>query len=238
MLKLSGAIGRASRVSPMFEHEVVVMVRFEQMGGRTVGDLVDLADDVGALLRAVRSGKASREVALGLVLGCHAQALVGQPESEWLDAKKQAWALGTPKGNAEAAKDMSALANAGGGLIVMPAKTELLNGWEVISSIGALPVDRVDLAQIRDVLRQWIFPPLPHLVTDFVETCDGYGRLVVAVGAHRLENWPHLVGDPDSAFPSQAFSAWVRDGDRNRALGAAEVHARIRRQPQAPLEEA
>ncbi|MBJ7520173.1 MAG: hypothetical protein JHC84_10795 [Solirubrobacteraceae bacterium] len=54
-------------------------------------------------------------------------------------------------------------------------------------------------------------------------------RLVVPVGAHRPDNWPHLVvGDPESEFPVQSISAWVRDGDRNRALTAPELHARMR----------
>jgi hypothetical protein len=229
MLALSGAIGRTSTVSLMWRHEVVVMVRFESMSGRTVGDLVDLAATVRALIQAARSETADREVAVGLVLGGHASALLGQPESEWLDAKKQLWALGTPQGNAEAAKDLSAIANAAGGAILIPAKTQIVNGREVISEVGLLPAERVNLTQIRDVLRQWVFPPLPDLVTEFIETSSGRGRLLVAVGAHRSENWPHLVvGDPGAEFPVQAVSAWIRDGDRNRALSAAEIHALMR----------
>ena len=92
-----------------------------------------------------------------------------------------------------------------------------------------MPVDRIDITQVRDVLRQWVFPPLPDLVTEVVGTAEGRGCLVVAVGAHRPENWPHLVvGDPDSEFSVQAVSAWVRDGDRNRALTAPELHALMR----------
>jgi hypothetical protein len=190
-----------------------------------------LADDVRALLLAVRSGRVDETVALGLVLGGHVGALVGQPESEWLDAKKQPWALGTPAGNAEAAKDVSAMANARGGMILIPARTTVMSGREVVSEVREMPIDRIDVTQVRDVLRQWVFPPLPDLVTEIVETSEERGCLVVAVGAHRSENWPHLVvGDPDSEFPVQAVSAWVRDGDRNRALTAPELHALMRRE--------
>jgi hypothetical protein len=229
ILNLLGAVGRVSTVNQIWQHEVVVMVRFKEMTGRLVGDLIDLADTTRALLLAARSGKPEREVAPGLILGGHASALVGQPESEWLDVKKQVWPLGTPEGKAEAAKDVSALANAAGGIMLIPGKTEYANGREVISEVGELPSQLVNLTQIRDVLRQWVFPPLPDLVTEFVETSPGRGRLLVSVGAHRPENWPHLVvGDPQAEFPKQAFSAWVRDGDRNRALSAAEVHALMR----------
>lgn len=229
MLKRSGAAGRLSRVSTLFEHEVVVMVRLLETGGKSVGDLIRLADDVRALLLAVRSGRVEEKVALGLVLGGHGGALVGQPESEWLDAKKQLWKLGTPAGNAEAAKDLSAMANAKGGMVLIPARTTVISGREVITEVRDMPIDRIDITQIRDVLRQWVFPPLPDLVTEIIATTEGRGRLVVSVGAHRLENWPHLVlGDPASEFPVQAVSAWVRDGDRNRALTPPEIHALMR----------
>lgn len=229
MLTLRGAVGRVSRVSMMWRDEVIVMVRFADMSSRMVRDLIGLADDVRALLLAARSGMADRHVAVGLILGRHAPALVGQPESEWLDVKRQPWSLATAAGKAEVAKDLSALANAAGGMILIPAKTQVVNGREVITEVGELPAERVDLTQIRDVLRRWVFPPLPDLVTEFVETSEGRGQLLVSVGVHRPENWPHLVlSDPEAEFPVQAFSVWVRDGDRNRALAVPEIHALMR----------
>jgi hypothetical protein len=125
-----------------------------------------------------------------------------QPESQWLDAKQQPWRLGTPEGNAELAKDLSAMANAQGGLILIPARTTMASGREIIDSVGDLPGDLVGIKQIRDVLKQWVFPPLPDLVTELVPTREGRGRLVVAVGAHRPDNSPHLVvGTPQVSFP-------------------------------------
>lgn len=52
------------------------------------------------------------------------------------------------------------------------------------------------------------------------------GTIVISVASCSQECWPHLVvGDPGSAFPSKAVAAYVRDGDRNRAITASEIHA-------------
>lgn len=229
MLRHAGAVGRRSRVDQVFEHQAIMMLRFESMADRTAGDLITLGDEARALLLAVRSGEAGEKVALNLALAGHATALLGQPESRWLDAKNQPWSLGTPGGTAEVAKDVSAMANAQGGMILIPARTTVVSGREVISDIGDLPVELINVTQIRDVLNQRVFPPLPDLVTEIVPTTSGRARLIVAVGAHRPDNWPHLViGEPTSDFPMQAISAWVRDGDRNRALTAPELHALLR----------
>jgi hypothetical protein len=226
MLRYAGAEYRTSYVDYLFDGEIVVLVRFTDMEGRKGADLIALADDVRALLQAVRSGNVTPEVALNLVQGGHAGALVGQPESQWLEAKGEPWRLGTPSGNAELAKDLSALANAQGGLIVIPAKTTIVSGREILASIGDLPEDLVDITQIRDVLKQWVFPPLPDLITELVPTGEGRVRLVVAVGPHRRGNYPHLVvGDPTGELSKHAVAAWVRDGAGNRAVTAPELHA-------------
>lgn len=236
MLRYAGASHRISFVSQLFEDEVVVMVRLNGVAGKTGADLIALADDVRALLSAARSGKVDQRVALNLVLGGHAASLIGQPESQWLDAKEQPWHLGTPTGNAELAKDLSAMANAQGGLILIPARTTATSGREILESVGDLPAEVVDIKQIRDVLKQWVFPPLPDLVTELVATSEGRGRLVVAVGAHRPDNWPHLVvGDPSQQLSKHAVAAWVRDGDSNRALTAPELHVLMRRSEASPL---
>lgn len=218
---------RISTVNQIYPNEVVVMVRFNKMAGKTGADLIALGDDVRALLNAARSGRAEKDVALNLVLGGHAVTLVGQHEGQWLDAKREPWQLATAGGKAEMAKDLSSLANAQGGLIIIPARTNKTSGRERIEEIRDLPVEIVDIEQIRDVLEHWVFPPLPGLVTELVETTEGRARLVVAVGPHRPENYPHLVvGDP--AGSSHSVAAWVRDGDRNRPLTAPEIHALMR----------
>lgn len=229
MLRHAGAVGERSRGSEVFKDQVVVRVRFKQMKDRIVGDLIDLADDVRALLLAFRSGELDERVARNLALGGHAPALAGLPESRWLDVKRDVWRLDTAAGKAELAKDVSAMANADGGMILIPATTTIVSGREVVGEVRDMPVELVNIAQLRGVLKDRVFPPLPELVTEVVVTAKGRGRLVVAVGKHRADSWPHLVvGDPEADFKTQSVSAWIRDGDSNRALSAPELHALMR----------
>lgn len=229
MLRYACAVGERSRVSEIFKDQVVVRVRFEQMKDRVVGDLIDLADDVRAVLLAFRSGEPDERVGRDLALAGHAAALAGQPESQWLDVKRDLWRLDTAAGKAEVAKDISAMANAEGGMILIPATTTIVSGREIVSEVRDMPIELINITQLRDILKARVFPPLPDLITEVVATTNGRGRLIVAVGKHRADNWPHLmVGDPEADFKTQSVSAWIRDGDSNRALSAAELHALIR----------
>lgn len=96
MLRYGGAVGRRSRVSQVFQHEAIVMVRFESMVDRNVKDLIKLGDDVRALLLAVRPGEVDEKTGAQPGPRWPRRWLVGQPESRWLDVKKQPRALGTP----------------------------------------------------------------------------------------------------------------------------------------------
>jgi hypothetical protein len=232
MMQRVGARMKAPYYAPeyIFEHQFVVMVEFVQMTGRTVGDLLDLALSVQALLIATRQGDFNRSVARDLLRAGHIEALLGQPESQWLEAKNQFWNLGSDAGKAEATKDLSALANVAGGLIVIPAKTAGDTGRDVIDEIKSLPLERFSETQLRDTIAQWTFPPLRGLEIDIVDRGEGRAVLVIHVPAHRPEDWPHLVvGEPEAAFSSASVAAYVRDGDKNRALSAPELHALMRR---------
>jgi hypothetical protein len=212
----------------------IVMVEIPKMSGKRVADLLDLALDVQALLRAARKGEFDRGVARDLLRAGHVHVLVGKAENQWLEVKSQMWPLDTPAGKAEAAKDLSALANAGGGILVIPARSSSEAGQDVITEVKAIPLNLFNELQLRDTLADWTFPPLQGLEIDIVERVQGRGVIVLNVPPCRDQDWPHLVvGDDDAAFPSAAVSAYYRDGDKNRSLSAAEFHSLIREGRQA-----
>lgn len=209
--------------------DFIVMVEFNQMSGRTVGELLDVALAVQAFLKAARAGEFNRTVARDLLRAGHFRALLGQPENVWLEAKDQSWDLGTDSGKAEAAKDLSALANAAGGLVVMPARTSGHAGEDVITEVKAMPADRFSETQLRDTIARWIFPPLPAVEIDVIDAGDERVQVVIAVPTHRPQDWPHLVvGDENAAFSRAAVAGFVRDGAKNRALSAPELHQLMR----------
>ena len=94
----------------------------------------------------------------------HPARLEGEAESQWLDFKKEPHLK--PDGNTqdshrfELAKDVTAMANAGGGLIVW-GFTETADRDEATKRVGelsAIPAGVVDEGQVRKVLREWVFP--------------------------------------------------------------------------------
>lgn len=90
------------------------------------------------------------------------QALVGTAESDQLEFKGQPYGIDQLRHKLELAKDLSALANAGGGVIVLGARTEKdpLSEFDVVTSISEIPRDLVPLGTIKQLALDYIYPPL------------------------------------------------------------------------------
>lgn len=88
--------------------------------------------------------------------------LIGVTESEVLEFKGAPYQLDTPKLKLELAKDVSALANVGGGIIVMGIKTciEEDHPHEVAEQIRGFPEARIDIKQCENVINEWVYPRL------------------------------------------------------------------------------
>lgn len=66
--------------------------------GRSVEQLYRLAVDVAAVVNAASGGEFTRKPTLDLLRAGNGAALIGQPESQWLDVKKQLYDVGQLKG--------------------------------------------------------------------------------------------------------------------------------------------
>lgn len=119
-------------------------------------------------------------------------ALIGVAESVWLDAKECPYVLDTMKQKLEIAKDVSALANAVGGIIVLGFDTtrDPLTSGEHISEVRPFPISMVDPGRYRKIVHEYVYPPLDIVVRVF-EGADGKG--VAAILVDGAASKPYIV---------------------------------------------
>lgn len=91
-------------------------------------------------------------------------ALVGQPESTWLEAKRKPYRLEREEQRIEMAKDVAALANAAGGLIVFGFSTKARSGVDVITRARSIDTSSVSPQRYSQIVRARVFPMPEHLV--------------------------------------------------------------------------
>jgi hypothetical protein len=199
---------------------------------RTVAELVDCAADAQALLEALDGGRLTFTSARDLILSGHAGALVGAREGAWLDAKGAPYPAGA-RGSYELAKDAAAFANAGGGLVLIPATTRTDDGAEVITKIRPLERALAPTQSWTDVIAHLVYPPLAGVQVVFVG--EDRGQIVVIVPAQPEQRKPFLVRSAvqDGRAMAHAVTIPWRDGDQTRFDDIEVVHAALQAQRRA-----
>jgi hypothetical protein len=94
----------------------------------TLREGYEFAEEVATLVSSVDGGEITHASALALIRSGRADLLFGQPEGEWLDAKRLPYALAQDEQKYELAKDAAAFANGGGGLVVLGLATVAAQG--------------------------------------------------------------------------------------------------------------
>jgi hypothetical protein len=126
------------------------------------------------------------------------EELVGLVEDTAFEGKDTPYSLDTDWGKFELAKDVSAMANAAGGVIVLGVRTSKNAEQEdEVTEIRLLPPDRVNIPRHQDVLRSWTFPSLEGVEIAWFEERNGTGRGLVGIfiaGNSTLK--PFLMGAP------------------------------------------
>ncbi len=172
-------------------YQLAVEITFP-VRGRTVGYAYELGKGVLALLDAAEAGGSlSRQTALGILRGGRPDVLIGQPETDWIDFKRQAY----PKdehGKFELAKDVAAFANADGGIIILGVATTKAGHVESASKILPLGAGTVSAQSYRAVLTHRIHPP-PAGIEIFAVPTHGGELWVVSIPPQPPELKPFLV---------------------------------------------
>lgn len=109
-------------------------------------------------------------------------SLVGQFESEFLECKNQPYSLDTDERRMELAKDISGLANGGGGLLLLGFSTrkDPTHGEDQIDRARPFPLSMFNADQYLQVLSSWLWPPFEDVRFEAFPIAGDQTRGVVA----------------------------------------------------------
>lgn len=162
---------------------------------RSVGAVLAVADEFNALLHASDGVGLVPATVADLVRSGSVSALLGQPESDWLEAKAPPPRLDDHHGKLEFAKDVASFANTvDGGILVYGLRTAKQAGGDVIQSARPFPVGSMRPTQLLAILRKRLRPVPLGLQVEVIEV-DEIGQALgfVLVPPQDRARQPFLV---------------------------------------------
>jgi hypothetical protein len=156
-------------------------------------------------------------------------ALIGIAESVWIDAKDRPYVLESTKQKLELAKDVSAMANAVGGIIVLGFDTtrDPTTAGERISEVKQFPVGMVVADQYRKIVQEYVHPPLDIVVRVFETTG---GKCVAAIIVEGSTGKPYIVSkmvDDQGQNIGAHFGFFERRQDIIPAISAVRIQQQL-----------
>ncbi len=159
-----------------------------------------------------------------------AKAVLGTPESSWVEFKDpRAYPLDTDASKWELAKDVAAMANADGGLLVIGiyAKKDRHDTHEPATDLCPFPKTTYNIDRLRSVIADWLTPSQTVAMNWFADSPGSdLHYLVITVKpvpeADRYVLTTKAVFDDGKMKP--AVGVHVRAGDSTRWLRAEEIY--------------
>jgi hypothetical protein len=178
--------------------------------------------------------KSSEGVQLALRLG-RPDALIGTPESSWLDAKSTDYFVSSATEKIKLAQDVARFANATGGLLVLGLKTSKLNGVDTISRVTPLPLPARSVAQYRSVIDAHVYPFVRGLEVFSVPYAKGE-LLAISIPPQPDDYKPFLVHGnlgniTDNKVKGQFVSVVQRRGDGAEYISGPALHGLFTSRP-------
>ena len=160
-------------------------------------------------------------------------AIWGTPEGDWIDFKQSHYWLAEKRHRIELAKDVSGFANAGGGVIVIGVETQRLPNQhlEVASKLTTVRMEMLNSSQIRDVLRQYVYPRIVGLECSIFPVSEGTGVLVIEIPKQDSEDRPFIVTEGTSEegeHYGNMFGWFQREGDSTPPALPSSIHDLLR----------
>jgi schlafen family protein len=161
--------------------------------------------------------------------------LIGQRESPQLEFKLEPYRLADDRQKYELAKDVSALANAAGGVIVVGIRTQRdeTHPWDRAVEIRPFPSDLVNAQQYGDVLQAWIYPPLEGVEIQSHPDPNRADHSLASIlaPAQRPSVSPFLVAkavSEEGRVVGSLVGYFERRGPDARPLSVHEIHGMLR----------
>src|SRR5579863_7313892 len=128
----------------------------------------------------------------------HFDQFLGTTESAQVEAKGEPYQLsGSDRQKHELAKDVSALANSSGGIILIGFRTtrNVLTSVEEIEACRPFDASLFATEQYRNVMQDWIHPPIHSVQLDYYPSPSepGKGVAAIIVPAEAPEGKPYIV---------------------------------------------
>lgn len=199
--------------------------------GRSVAEVYRIGVEAEALLSAASSGELTRATTLDLLRAGHTEALLGQPESLWLDAKRQDYDLskGQDRGRISLAQDVARFANGEeGGVIVIGFATRRHPGGETISKLTPVRAPDSGTTRHAKAIDNRVFPAVDGLTVEEIPV-DGGVIIVINVPPQPEELKPFLVhgaivnGKVEGAY----ISILRRRGEDSIPITAQAIHSTL-----------
>jgi hypothetical protein len=161
------------------------------------------------------------------------ERLLGARETEQVDFKRVPYRLEEDRQKFELAKDVSALANASGGVLVLGVQTEKsdVHSWDAASALTPFPRALLDEPRIRATIGAWVYPSLDGITVEVVPRGADAVLATIGVAAQPTSAGPFVVIrtiDERERASAVQFAVYKRRGDESRALSAQELQAILR----------
>lgn len=159
------------------------------------------------------------------------ELVIGTHEREWLEFKQAPYHLKEDAQKLEFLKDVTSIANAGGGYLVIgfATKPETHTGRDIATELSRVRQDLVDAVQYRDVLESNTYPPLRNTSMRWWLVERGTGVLTIEIPAADENSAPIIVNKvkEDGIRKGLLMGIFVRSGERVNTLSPAEIHSQI-----------
>lgn len=193
-------------------------------------EVMEMAANLSSMLRFGSADPRSPDGAYSIVLSGRPEILIGQPESDWLEVKRENYGLSDRRQKYEMACDVAAFANSRlGGILVIGIESQKdANGVDVLTRVRPVKAGSVNIQQVGQILSSLIVPPIGGLKVRSVPV-DGGDIVVVKVPPQREEALPFIVR---GAVVGEKFSGSFftiperRDGDKS-SMSPEAVHSML-----------